>query len=169
VRFLFLACILIVQTAYAALPDDYQPLVVKPPLSFSERVIDLTPAFEKAKKLNKPMLVYLGAADCPPCKNYTLFLESHKDEMKPVLAKVVLVDIQTWLKGPKLIFKIADKRYSFDEFNVLVGDPNRILLYPSWWLLTPEGKQVRQLPRNTSKFTFVESHINLLRKSDDEN
>lgn len=60
-RLAILSLVFFVQVAHAEIPQDFQPLVVKPPFSFSERVADLTPAFEKAKQLNKPMLIYLGA------------------------------------------------------------------------------------------------------------
>jgi PQQ-dependent catabolism-associated CXXCW motif protein len=162
-RPLFLAILLFAaQAAYGEIPAFYHPMEISPPFSFSERLIDLTPAFEKARQLNKPLLVYLGANDCPPCKHYTAFLEQHEEEMKPVFAKLVVVDIRTWLKGPKLIFQIYDKRYNIVQFKALVGDTNKGLFYPTWWLLTPEGKQVRQLPQSSFYFTSVESHIRLL-------
>ena len=164
-RFILLSFFLVVQTARADIPDFFQPLVVKPPFSFSDRIVDLTPAFEKAKRLNKPMLVYLGADDCPPCKAYSVFLERHKEEMRPSFAKVVVVDIRTWLKGPALTFQIYDKKYNVAEFKARVGDANKRLFYPTWWLLTPEGTQLRQLPQGSSNFTSVENHIRLLEGS----
>jgi len=94
-----------------------------------------------------------------------VFLERHKQEMAPTFAKVVLVDIRTWLRGPKLTFQISDKRYNVAEFKALVGDTNKGLFYPSWWLLTPEGKQLRQMPQGSSNFTSVDNHIRLLEGS----
>ncbi|MFA5914474.1 MAG: thioredoxin family protein [Sterolibacterium sp.] len=164
-RFILLSLFLVVQVAHAEIPDFFQPMVVTPPFSFSERLIDLTPAFEKAKQLNKPILIYLGANDCPPCKRYTAFLERHEEEMKPAFAKLVLVDIRTWLKGPKLIFQLHDRTYSVAEFKALVGDTNKGLFYPTWWLLNPEGKQMHQLPQGSSNFTSVSNHIRLLEGS----
>jgi hypothetical protein len=160
-----LTLLVFIQSAHAEIPDVFEPLVIKPPFSFSERVIDLTPAFEKSKRLRKPMLVYLGAADCPPCKDYTLFLGKHKEEMKAAFADVVLVDIRTWLRGVKPTFQIYDKTYTVAQFKAWIGDSNKGLFYPSWWLLTEDGKQVRQLPQGSSNFTSVESHIRLLRGS----
>ena len=165
--FFFLLCLLFAHLCRAAIPDDFEPLVVTPPFSFSERVLDLRPAFEKARLLSKPILIYLGAADCSPCKKYSLFLENHKKELKPALAEVVLVDIRTWLTGPKkIIIRISDKTYTVKEFQALVGDSNTFLVYPTWWLLTPEGKQIRQMPTNNSDFFTVESHIKIIRKAD---
>ncbi|MBC7609293.1 MAG: hypothetical protein H7228_06895 [Polaromonas sp.] len=153
------------QVARAEIPDEFQPLVVRPAFGFSERLVDLTPAFEMSKQVNKPILVYLGAADCPPCKDYTLFLMRNKDDMKAALGNVVLVDIRTWLKGPKLSFKIYDKAYTVAEFKARIGDSNKGLYYPSWWLITADGKQLRQLPQGSTNFTSVESHIRLIKGS----
>ena len=162
IRIIFFSLLLLVQNAYADIPSEYEPLVVSPPFNFSERLVDLTPAFEKAKLLKKPMFVYLGAADCPPCKDYTNFLNKNKDEMKPALSKYVIVDIRTWLRGAKLIFQVNDKKYTFDEFKAQVGDSNNTLSYPYWWLLNTEMKQIKQLPRGSSNFTNVENHIRLI-------
>lgn len=151
------------QLVFAEIPDAFQPLIVKPPFSFSERLVDLTPAFERAKQRNKPMLIYLGAADCGPCKKYTLFLDQHKDELLGPLADVVLVDIRTWLRGPDLKFQVYDKKYTVDEFVAGTGDSRRCDGYPWWWFLNPDGKQVRQLPKGSRHFASVESHIRLIK------
>jgi hypothetical protein len=162
-RFLLIFLLFAVQIARAEIPDEFQAMVVEPAFSFTERLIDLTPAFDKSKQLNKPLLVYLGAADCPPCKEYTVFLRKHQQEMKAALSDVVLVDIRTWLTGAKLFFKIYDKKYTVEEFKTFVGDSNNELFYPSWWLLTSQGKQVRQLPHGMSIFSSVENHIRLIK------
>jgi len=161
-RLILLVMFFVVQTVYAEIPEFFHPLVIKPSLSSSERLVDLTPAFEKAKQLSRPMLVYLGAQDCEPCKRYTAFLEKNKEVMKPLLAKVVLVDIRTWLEGPQLIFKVYDKRYTDAKFKAFVGDTRKGLFYPTLWYLSPEGKQIRQLPQSVFYFTTLASHIQLL-------
>jgi len=161
-RLILLSLFFAAQVAHADIPEVFHPLVVSPPFSFSERLIDLTPAFEKAKQLNKPLLIYLGAEDCSWCKTYTEFLEKHEEEMKAAFAKLLVVDIRTWLRGPKLIFEIYNKRYNIVQFKALVGDANKGLFYPTWWLLTPDGKQVHQLPQSTLNFTSVSNHIRLL-------
>ena len=161
-KFLLLALCLLTTAAGAAIPDVFQPVVVTPPFSFSTRLIDLTPAFEKAKQGNRPILIYLGAADCPPCKNYSQFLEAHKAELQGPLSEVVLVDIRTWLKGPALTFQIYDRRYSVSEFLRRTGDTRRWASYPWWWLLDSDGVQIRQLPTDSSAFLTVEGHKRLI-------
>jgi len=164
-KLLLVALLFLVQAARAELPEVYHPIVVKPPFSLSERVFDLTPAFEKAKAKNMPVLVYLGAADCPPCKEYTKFLEMHEKELVPVFAKFVVVEIRTWLRGGALVFKIGEHKYTDAQFTSLIGDVNPGRYYPAWWLLTPEARQVRQLPSGSSNFLNVNNHIRLLEGS----
>ena len=163
-RYLIIAIALLLATlARADIPDDYQPVIVRSPYSFTQRLFDLTPAFRLARQTNKPLLVYLGASDCPPCVDYSRFLESHKQEMKPVFEGLVLVDIRTWLRGARPVFRIDERDYSADEFKALIGDERKGLYYPSWWLLTPEGRELRPLPRDEALYTSVESHRRLLR------
>ena len=142
----------------AEIPDSYKPLVVEPPFSFTERVFDLTAAVARAQSEAKPLFVYVGAYDCPPCKDYKRFLQEHRTELEPAFQKVVVVDIRTWLKGPKLVFKIADKQYTLDEFRTLVGDRNKIFTYPYYWILSSEPKQLRQLPLGSRYYMDVERH-----------
>ena len=156
---LFVAC----SAASANIPDEYGAIIVKAPFSFSERAFDLTPAVARAKKEGKPLFIYLGATDCPPCRSYSIFLARHREQLKEPFEQVVVVDIQTWLKGPALVFKVDDKRLSFAEFKSLVGDKNKTLTYPYYWLVTPGLKQVRQLPQGSSNYLSVEKHVDLLR------
>ena len=128
----------------------------------SERLFDLTPAVNKAKADNKRLFIYLGANDCPPCKVFSQFLSENEQALKPALAGVVLVDIRTWLKGSRIVFKVGDVRYVFSEFKATVGDKNTVLTYPYYWLLTPELTQVRQLSRKPSDYTSVESLLSVL-------
>jgi|SRR6185369_1235854 len=164
-KIFFFALLFLAQAAQAEIPEAFHPIVVKPPFSFTERVFDLTPAFAKAKAKNMPLLIYLGAADCPPCKDYTRFLETHEKELVPVFAKFVVVDIRTWLRGGKLVFQIGEHKYSDIEFKNLIGDVKHDRFYPDWWLLTPEARQVRQLPSGSSNFLDVKNHIRLLEGS----
>jgi hypothetical protein len=162
-RLLLLAiCLAFAPFARADIPDEYQPVVVRSPYSFTQRLFDLTPAFQQARKNNKPLLVYLGASDCPPCVDYSHFLESHKQEMKPIFEGLVLVDIRTWLRGARPVFRIFERDYSADEFKALIGDTRKGLYYPSWWLLTPEGRELRSLPQDETLYTSVDSHRKLL-------
>jgi hypothetical protein len=159
VKALAAGLLLVALGARAEIPDIYAPLVVRAaPDTSAERVFDLTGAFDTARRLNRPLFVYVGAADCPFCKQYTQFLESHGREMHPVFTKVVLVDIRATLRGPRPTFTLHGQRYSTVEFKALIGDTNPGLSYPTWWLLTPDAKQVRQLPRDVEQFIDVKRY-----------
>lgn len=145
-------------SAAAEIPAAFDPVVVRSPISLSERLFDLTPALERAQKLNKPLLIYLGASDCPPCVEYTRFLENHVADMKPVLAHFVVADIRTWLRGPQAVFQMGSRRYSAAEFKALVGERGSVLAYPGWWLLSPDGKALRALPQDERQYGSVERH-----------
>lgn len=125
-------------------------------------MFDLTDAVAKAKAEAKPLFIYLGAYDCPPCKDYEAFLEKKQAQLQGAFAKLVVVDLRTWLKGPKLVFKFGDRTYRVKEFKDLVGDQNAALLYPSYWLLSPELNQIRQLPQGSKAYLDVEEHKRLL-------
>jgi len=154
-----LAC----NAAHAAIPGELNPLVVEAPFSFFVREFDLTKAFEKSKAENKPMFIYLDAWDCPPCKEYAEFLGRNIEPLKPHFAKVVVVDIRTSLRGSALAFKIREKSYSFEAFKSLVGDNNTGLAYPYYWLISPAGRQVKQLPRGSVNYTDLDQHIQILK------
>lgn len=149
-------------STWAIIPADLNPVIVEAPFSFRERLFDLSSAVAKAKAENKRLFIYLGAQDCPPCLEFSRFLENHETELKPVFADLVVVDIRTWLRGGSLRFKIDDARYSFAELKALVGDQNSTLYYPYYWLLTPELTQVRQLSRRPSDYTSVDTLKKLL-------
>jgi hypothetical protein len=148
--------------ARAEFPDYYKPVAVEPPFSFTERVFDLTPAFARAQVEGKPMFVYVGAYDCPPCKDYERFIQKHRADLEPAFQNVVIVDIRTWLKGPKFIFKIGEKRFTLSEFRALVGDQQQVFTYPYYWLLSTEPKQLRQLPLGSRHYMDVERHKSYL-------
>ena len=141
-RLLVFALALWALHARAEIPEEYQPIIIKPPFSFSERLIDLSVAVEKANSDNKALYIYLGAEDCPPCRTYKNFLFENRSALKEAFDNVILVDIRTWLKGPTLIFKVGEKKYSFAEFNALVGDNNKSLSYPYFWFISPTLKQL---------------------------
>lgn len=147
----------------AEIPEEYQPIIIKPPFSFSERLVDLTAAVDKANLENKPLYIYLGAEDCPPCRTYKIFLSKNHLALKDAYERVILVDIRTWLKGPDLVFKVGEKSYSFTEFNSLVGDTNKTLTYPYFWLISPVLKQLKQLPQRSGIYLQVEKQLEILR------
>ena len=157
-----LLTIFVTSFVHAEIPNNYQPMVVVAPFSFSERVFDLTPALEESKKSKKPILLYFGAADCPPCKVYTAFLKDKTSELQPHFSNYVVVDIRTWLKGGKIYFQVGDKKLTAKEFLVHIGDDNMDLRYPSWWMLDHNAKVVKQLPRGINNYTNVENHKQLL-------
>lgn len=136
----------------AGIPDNYQPIVVEPPFSFSKRVLDLTAAVAQSKTHNKPILLYLGAKDCPPCKAYERFLESNTSEMQTILSNYVVVDIRTWLKGPELYIRLGDEEKTLKQFRAESGDNRTGLWYPTWWLLNAELKQIKQIPSGSANF-----------------
>jgi thiol-disulfide isomerase/thioredoxin len=162
-RFLALVFALWTLHARAEIPDGYKPIIVKPPFSFSERLIDLSVAMEKANSEKKPLYIYLGAGDCPPCREYEFFLSKNLPALKESFDRVIVVDIRTWLKGPDLIFKVGEKRYSLAEFKTLVGDKNKLLTYPYFWYISPELKQLKQLPRGSRNYLQVADQLEILR------
>lgn len=148
----------------AEIPDEYHPIIIKPPFSFSERLVDFTEALEKANYEKKPLYIYLGADDCPPCREYKRFLSENRSALKEEFSNVIIVDIRTWLKGPNLVFKVGEKKYSFAKFKTLVGDRNTFLTYPYFWLISPTTvKQLKQLPQGTSNYLHVDKQLEILR------
>lgn len=160
---LFLLSGFVAMSAHAAIPDSYAPWVVEAPFSLLERVFDLTPAVQTAQKNGQALFIYLGAADCPPCVQYKQFLKQNAAELKPAFANMVVVDIRTWLRGPTMVLKINDQRLSFKQFKTMVGDSTTSLLYPSFWLLSPDLKQIKQLPSGASNYLSVEQHLEILK------
>lgn len=152
-------------TAHAEIPSDYNPVVVSPPFSFSNRKADLTPAFSKARSERKELLIYLGANDCPPCKLYSRFLDQNKADLKRAYGKFVVVDIRAWLKGPMVTFVIDAKDYEPDEFRSFIGDrklkeKNR-LRFPTWWIVSADGKLIRTSVEFDAS-TSAQQHLDFL-------
>jgi len=71
---------------------------------------------------------------------------------------VILVDIRTTVRGPRPTFTLRGRKYSTAEFKALIGDTNPGFSYPTWWLLTPDAKQLRQLPRDVEEFVDVKRY-----------
>jgi len=160
--FVFAFLMACLPAANAGFPDSYKVIAIEPPLSFTERLVDLTSAIAQAKAEGKPLFIYVGANDCPPCRVYERFLEKHHADLEPAFQKVVIVDIRTWLEGPKFVFKIGEERYTRAEFKKLVGDRNEQSSYPYYWLLSAEVRQIKQLPRGGDNYLDVERHKALL-------
>lgn len=153
---LALAIALVAASAWAEIPASYAPIVLHAnPDSAAERVFDLTPAFERARRENRAVLIYVGAIDCPPCQLYTRFLTERRREMEPVLGRVVLVDVRTTMRGPRPTFLLDGHKFSSLEFKRFIGNADAGLAYPTWWLVNSEGRQIRALPRGVVHFLDV--------------
>lgn len=149
--------------ARAEIPGGYSPIVLlAQPDTAQERVFDLTAAFRRARDEGKPLLVYLGALECPACREYTQFLRDHQAALAPLLAKAVVVDIRTSIRGPRPTFALDGHRYSVSEFKALIGNTDPGLSYPSLWLIGPRGRQVRPLPRAVEEWLDVRSYAEWL-------
>ena len=146
---------------YAEIPDALNPVVIKSE-SFFTREFDLTQVFSRAKAENKYVYLYLGAEDCPPCRDYGWFLKRNADVLRPHFDKLLVVDIRSWLRGPNLIFKVGSQSYSFSKFQEFVDGRERFAFWPFHWFLSPDGKVVRQLPPGTTSYMSVEKLIPLL-------
>ena len=142
---IFFATIFLSTLVFAEIPDGYKTVVVKPPFSFNERVVDFNPAISQAKVENKSLMIYLGATDCPPCRQYENFLNKNKKALSPYFEKIIVVDIQTWLRGATLKFKVGENLYTFDEFNKFIENEKIPYVYPSWFLVTNELKSASQV------------------------
>ncbi|MFL5578958.1 MAG: thioredoxin family protein [Gemmatimonadaceae bacterium] len=155
---LLLALVLSPPLAAAGIPDPFRPMVVDAPFAMSERRFDLNPAIAKARAEKKLLFVYLGASDCPYCVAYERFLRAHTQALLPVYERYVVVDIRTWLKGPKPTFLVGDRTYTFGDFNTAVGDRGpKSPRYPYFWILTPELK-AKALPRGDGFYSDVGEH-----------
>jgi thiol-disulfide isomerase/thioredoxin len=147
---------------HAKIPGAYAPVVVEAPSSLSERVFDLTAAFERGRAEQKLLYIYYGANDCPPCHEYTRFLEGNVEQLRPHFQKVIVVDIRTWLRGPAVFFVVGDKRYTFKEFQRLLGDSAKFDFWPYRWLVAPNGKLAKTIPQGREArdtYLSVERHI----------
>ena len=105
----------------------------------------------------------MGGADCPPCKEYELFLKKNHEVLKKSFANVVIGDIQTWVRGPNIHFVVDGKKITIEEFRIRVGDTNKRNVTPTIWLLDKNLQQIRQLPQFTAQFFLsIERHKELL-------
>lgn len=146
----------------AGVPDEFNPVVVEAPFSFTKRVFDLTPATNKSIATGKPILLYFGAADCPPCRQYEQFLSKNVDQMKLVLSNYVFVDVRSWLKSPSIYIKVNNDEYPFKEWRETTGDSRVGLFWPTWWVLNSDLKQLKQMPSGSGNFLTVKKHSEIL-------
>jgi thioredoxin-related protein len=155
--------LLLAVAAQAEIPAAYSPIVLQAPAAgVDERVFDLTAAFRRAREEGKPLLVYLGAPDCPACREYTRFLRDHQSALAALFANAVVVDIRTSIRGPRPTFVLDGRRYGVAEFKALIGNTDPGLSYPTLWLIDPHGRQVRPLPRDLDHLLDVASYAEWL-------
>jgi hypothetical protein len=62
-----------------------------------------------------------------------------------------------------MYLKAEDKRLTFNQFKTLVGDSSKTLVFPSFWMLSPELKQLKQLPSGVKDYLDVNLHQDILK------
>jgi thioredoxin-related protein len=151
----------------AGIGKPYAPTAIQPQGVPERYEFDLTAALQRAKAQNKRLYVYLGADDCPFCRKYEVFLEQSAGALTPHFAKDWLVyDLRSTLRAQadKLRFRIGNESWTYAEFMRKLGDEReRRLVYPSVWLLDPDGKPLMQMPAGTGTFETVPEQLEILR------
>lgn len=149
------------------LPARYAPTLIAPTGSPQRLEFDLGAALQRAQRENKRIYLYLGASDCPFCRKYEAFLEKNAAELAPHFAKEWIVfEMRSSLsfQADRLWFRIGDKAWPYADFMRLLGDERvRQLVYPSVWLLDPQGKPLMQMPAGTGTFETVPEQLEILR------
>src|SRR5438552_1600939 len=105
-RLMFVVPTVIGNSAAAAIPDIYRPVVVSPPFSFSARIFDISPALAQARREGKPVFLYLGASDCSTCREYERFLKTNQIALTEKFSRVIVVDLVTRTGGRPIQFKV---------------------------------------------------------------
>ena len=100
-------------------------------------------AFLLAKKENKPLFLYWGAAWCPPCNQIKRTIFS-----KPQFQSIIKKFIPVYLDGDKKRAQIWSERFG------TVG-------YPTMIILSPQGVEVNRLPTGLQ----VDEYTSLMSKS----
>lgn len=139
----------------AKIPDAFNPIVIEPKVVDSKRFVDLRPVLALARETNKPIFIYIGAGDCPPCRVFNNMLHRNMDELSPALDKWVVVDIRTWIRGPKFEWQIDGRKITTAEFFQILGY-TRQSAFPTYLLfnqdfkllsLAPEGVDISDDPK----------------------
>jgi thioredoxin-related protein len=153
--------------AAIGLPPSYGATVIQPQGLPDRWEFDLGPALQRARAEKKRLYVYLGANDCPFCRKYEAFLDKNADALLPHFAKEwLLYDLRSSLKvqADRLHFRIGEQSWTYADFMRRIGDERvRQLVYPSVWLLDPEGKPLMQMPAGTGTFETVPEQLEILR------
>jgi hypothetical protein len=139
--------------ASARLPAAFDAVVVTPSDAGGDRRFDLRPAIAAAARSGKPMLLYFGAHDCPPCRVLERSLTEHSARLAPKMAaRYQMVDIQGYLRGPRKLFVLPDGDYTLEQFRERVGDGKARFVWPSWFMLNGSLKMIRWLPPGNSDY-----------------
>ena len=155
---------------HAAMPAPYQALVVPPVLS--DKIapggweFDLRPALQRARKEGRSLYVYLSASDCPYCRKYEAFLTENAKALVPRFReKYLVVDLRAELsvQAKQLVLRTDQHHLPYSDFQRAIGDQRaRMLVYPSVWLLSGEGKPLMQMPAGAGTFMTVPEQLEIL-------
>lgn len=167
----FVVALLLGLTTLAAqaigFPPRYSPTQIQPAGAPQRLEFDLTAALQRAQRENRRLYLYLGAVDCPFCRKYEAFLDKNAAELAPHFAKEWIVfEMRSSLaiQADRLWFRIGDKSWPYADFMRHLGDERaRQLVYPSVWLLDPQGKPLMQMPAGTGTFETVPEQLEILR------
>ena len=153
--------------AIAGIPAAYAPLVIMASGLPERHEFDLTPALQRARRDNKRLYVYLGAAACPFCRRYELFLTQNAQQLAPhFLAQYLVVDLRGSLtvRASELFIRVGDQSLAYFDFQNSIGDRRtRALVYPNVWLLDLQGRPLLQMPTGTGTFETVQEQLDVLR------
>ena len=150
----------------AGMPPAYAPIVVQPGGLPERHEFDLTAALARARREHRRLFVYLGASDCPYCRRYEAFLSANADALRPHFAPYLVVDLRSALSvtAERLYIRIGDASQPYKAFQRSIGDEReRLLVYPSVWLLDADAKPLMQMPAGTGTFETVPEQIEVLR------
>jgi len=157
----------VVERAHATgLPPAYAPIVVQPTGLPQRHEFDLSAALARARREHKRLYVYLGASDCPYCRRYEAFLGANSDALVPHFAPYLVVDLRSALSvtAERLYIRVGQSSQPYKAFQRSIGDEReRLLVYPSVWLLDADAKPLMQMPAGTGTFETVPEQIEVLR------
>lgn len=152
--------------AAPGIPAAYAPLVVEPAGGPERAEFDLDAALARAHRENKALYVYLGARECPYCRRYEAFLAANAAELVPHFASYLVVDLRSSLgvRADALYIRANGRSLPYAEFQRSIGDQReRLLVYPSVWLLDAQLKPLMQMPAGTGTFQTVPEQLEILR------
>ena len=148
------------------IPSDYAPLVVQPAGMPERFEFDLSAALARARTDNKRLYIYLGASDCPFCREYEAFLARNAAALVPQFAKgYLVVDLRSNLSvtARRLYIRIGSSSLPYTDFQRSIGDVRvRALVYPCVWLLDQQARPLMQMPTGAGTFETVAEQLEIL-------